>query len=70
MDRIKVQSSNIASIGYEKTNKILEVEFLSRSVYHYFDVPFSIYEGLMSAPSHGEFLNSIIKHRFNYKQIQ
>jgi hypothetical protein len=37
MERFVVNSSNINSVGFE--NGILEVEFVSGSVYRYFDVP-------------------------------
>lgn len=40
---------------------ILEVEFLSGAIYWYYDVPEALYEGLMSAPSHGKFLAEYIK---------
>ena len=61
MDRIYVSSSNIASIGYDPMRMILEVEFLSGAIYWYYDVPEALYEGLMSAPSHGKFLAEYIK---------
>lgn len=54
MERIPVSSSNLASVGYQ--DGILEVAFKSGSVYQYTGVPESVYEALMSAPSHGKFL--------------
>ena len=59
MERQYVSSSNIASIGYDPGNMILEIEFLSGSVYQYYDVPQSIYDGLMAAD--GKFLAAYIK---------
>ena len=61
MNRQYVSSSNIASIGYDSTSQILEVEFLNGAVYQYYDVPEALYEGLMAADSHGKFLNEYIK---------
>lgn len=40
---------------------ILEVEFLNGSIYQYYDVPEALYEGIMSAESHGKYLNEYIK---------
>lgn len=58
--RTPVESSNVASIGYDDKNQILEVEFYSdkgsNSVYHYFDVDQDIYESFRSAPSKGRFV--------------
>lgn len=61
MERQYVSSSNIASIGYDPVNMVLEVEFLSGAVYQYYDVPQMIYEGLMAADSHGRYLNAYVK---------
>ena len=61
MDRKYVSSSNIASIGYNSIDQILEVEFLNGAIYQYYDVPEALYEGLMAAESHGKFLNEYIK---------
>lgn len=68
MDRTPVNSSNINSIGYDESSSVLEVEFRS-GLYQYFDVPAYIYDELMSADSHGVYLNANIKGKFNYEQI-
>lgn len=70
MERQYVSSSNIASIGYDPENMILEIEFLNGSVYQYYDVPQSIYEGLMAADSHGKYLSTYIKKGgYRYAQV-
>ena len=61
MERQYVSSSNIASIGYDADNIVLEVEFLNGSIYQYYDVPQIIYDGLMAADSHGKYLAAYIK---------
>lgn len=61
MERQYVVSSNIVSIGYDPDYMVLEIEFLSGSVYQFYDVPQSIYDGLMAADSHGKFLDIYIK---------
>ena len=70
MTRQKVTSSNIASIGYESSTLTLEVEFNNGSIYQYSNVPSNIHTALMSASSHGTYLNSNIKGRYNYRQIR
>jgi len=70
MERQYVLSSNIASIGFDPDNMILEVEFLNGAVYQYYDVPQSIYEGLMAADSHGKYLAAYIKNGgYRYSQV-
>ena len=61
VNRVPVSSSNLASVGYDPERRILEVEFLDRSVYQYLSVPDYIYRGLMSANSHGSYLDSHVK---------
>lgn len=63
-------SSNIASIGYDSISQTLEVEFLNGSIYQYYDVPEALYEGLMSADSHGKFLAEYIKKGgYRYERV-
>lgn len=70
MQRTSVSSSNIASIGYDAKQQILEVAFLNGSVYQYSGVPESLYSGLMSADSHGSYLDTYIKKsRFAHQKI-
>jgi hypothetical protein len=71
MQRTKVTSSNIASIGYDQSEQVLEVEFNSNSVYQYFNVPKSVFDALMKASSHGSYFNSNIKNgNYKFKQIK
>lgn len=70
MNRIPVASSNLKSVGYDPTNKILEVEFHDLSVYHYTNVPQSIYNNLMSASSHGSYLAQYIKGVYPHQKIR
>lgn len=67
MNMIPVSSSNIASIGYE--DGTLYVAFLNNSLYAYSNVPESVYNGLMSAESHGKYLNAHVKGIYPYKRI-
>lgn len=69
MERKPVQSSNIASIGYDENSSTLEVEFLNNTIYQYFDVPQHIYKGLMQADSQGRFLAQNIKGVFRYSKV-
>jgi hypothetical protein len=39
MNRISVNSSDLASVGYDPNTSMLEVAFRSGGVYQYFNVP-------------------------------
>ena len=70
MNRIRVESSMIRSIGYEESSGTLEVEFTSGSIYQYFDVPESEYKRLINAASKGRYFNQNIKESYRYVQIR
>ncbi|MBE8712705.1 KTSC domain-containing protein [Sphingobacterium hungaricum] len=69
MERKPVTSSNIASIGYDENTSTLEIEFLNNTIYQYFDVPQHIYDGIMSADSHGQYLAQNIKGVYRYSKV-
>lgn len=69
MERVQVESSNIASIWYDAESMILEVEFNSWSIYQYFDVPESEHNWIMEADSHWKYLNENIKWVYKFKQV-
>ena len=64
MQRTPVTSTNIKSIGYDESTKTLEVEFKNGGLYRYSGVPENIYNNLMNAGSHGEFLAIFIKGKY------
>jgi len=69
MEREPVDSSNIATIGYDVDSETLEIEFIRGGVYQYFDVPAQIYEDLLSADSAGQYLNAHVKGVYRYSKI-
>lgn len=60
MSRTPVESSLIASIGYDQTTQTLELEFNTGAVWQYEGVPQSEYEALMAADSRGSYARSFI----------
>jgi len=71
MRRTAVDSTNIASIGYKKTEKVLEVRFKSGIVYQYKDVPLDIYEDFQSAESKGSFFFKRVRNGgYSYTKIE
>lgn len=70
MERKSVSSSNISSIGYDISSKILEVEFNDGSIYEYYRVPEHVYQGIMAASSHGTYLSQNVKGNYQYKKIR
>lgn len=69
MKRTIVHSSTLRSVGYDADTNILELEFISREVYKYYNVPGGKYLGLMIAPSKGSFFNEHIKDNHECKKM-
>lgn len=65
---INVSSSNLRAVGYDPTSRVLRISFHS-GTYDYFDVPPSIYDGLMNASSKGGYHHSYIKNSYRYQKI-
>lgn len=69
MDRTPVDSSTVADVGYDHATMTLEVGFLNGTVYQYFDVPETLAQEFMQAPSKGAFLNASIKNSYRYAKL-
>ncbi len=60
-EMVYVDSSNIEAIGYDSVAQDLHVRFLNGGYYIYHNVPETIFDQLMAAPSKGSFLNREVK---------
>lgn len=69
MNWIPVVSSNLSAVAYELSTQTLYIRFHSSGTYAYFNVPESIYRGLMSAASHGEYHAAHIKNHYRYRKL-
>lgn len=69
MRRVRLDSTSIASIGFEPRKRELEIEFRqSGDVYLYLGVPPEEHAAFMAAESKGEYLNQVFKLR-GYRYI-
>ena len=66
---IPVSSSNLSAVGYDGQTMQLFIRFHSGALYVYNSVPQSIYEGLMNASSHGQYLAAHIKNVYPYRRL-
>ncbi len=63
MKMTAVFSSDIASVGYE--NGTLFISFHKGGLYAYKNVPYSVYAGLMNAPSKGKYFHANIRKQYH-----
>jgi len=64
-----VTSTTLATVVYDEARKLLQLEFRSRAIYRYRDVPRAVHEALLGAPSKGRFFNQAIRGRFPFCRI-
>jgi hypothetical protein len=69
MERTPVASSSVASVGYDAARAELEIEYRNGRTYRYSQVPPAAYRLLIQAPSIGEYVNRVIKPRFEARSV-
>lgn len=69
MERERVDSSSLSSVGYDPRSETLEVEFRNGGVYRYLEVPEDAWRMLRSAESKGSYLNTHIKPAYRYRKV-
>ena len=70
MDRKKVSSSSIRSVGYDERNRVLEVEFNDGRISQYSGVSAEIHRRLISAPSIVSYFRDNIEESFPAKGVK
>jgi hypothetical protein len=70
MQREPVDSSTFASVGYDETQFLLELEFRSGELYQYFGPPNNIHRELMTAECKGRFFNQHIRDHFPHVRLR
>jgi hypothetical protein len=69
MNVTAVESGTLATVAYDKALGILRLEFRSRAICLYFDVPSPVHEGLIAADSKGRYFNRAIRGQYRYVPV-
>lgn len=69
MNMISVASTNLRAIGYDTETQDLEVHFENGLKYRYRLVPAAVFDGLLNAPSKGQYFNRTIKDRYRFIKL-
>jgi hypothetical protein len=64
-----VESTTLAMVAYDETQRLLQLEFCSQAVYLYFGVPAAVHQALLVAPSKGRYFNQTIRGRFPFRRV-
>jgi hypothetical protein len=65
-----VLSKEIEWVGYEKNRNMLQVEFLTGSVYQYDNVPEFVFYDFLNASSHGRFFETEVKNKYPARKVR
>jgi len=69
MDFTPVKSRMILGVRYNERTYELDVVFRTGEKYRYKNVPQFVYDGLMKAPSHGQYMHKKVLGRFKYERL-
>ena len=70
MNHVAVKSSNIQSVAYDPSTRVLEVKFLSGKHYRYLDVGPKTHEALMAAESVGKHFGMHVRGQFKAEEVK
>lgn len=70
MERKKVSSSSIRSVGYDDRNRVLEVEFSDGRVTQYSGVSAEVHRRLMGAPSIVSYFRDNVEESFTARRVK
>jgi hypothetical protein len=68
--RVPVESSALATVGYSKKLRALEIEFRNGAIYRYLEVPLDVYDALLHAGSKARFYDENIRHRYRSQHVR
>ena len=70
MERKKVNSSQIRSVGYEAGSQTLEVEMSDGTIWQYTRVPTEVYRRFLAAPTITSYYRDNIEEDYGRKRIR
>lgn len=70
MERKRINSSNIRSVGYDARNRVLEIEFSNGGIYQYAGVSEEVHRRFVNSPSAGSYFRDNIEENFSGKRIR
>lgn len=68
--RTPVHSTNVASVGYSRHLRALEIEFVRGAIYRFLDVPPSVYRELLAAESKGHFIAEKLRGKYEFVRVR
>ena len=70
MERKKVSSSQVRSIGYDAGSQMLEVELTDGSIWQYTGVPTEVHRRFVAAPSIVSYYRDNIEEEYSRRRVK
>ena len=70
MERKRVNSGTIRSVGYDAAQRTLEIEFTGGSIVQYVNVPAEVHRRFLAAPTQASFFRDNIEEEFTARRIR
>jgi len=68
--RIPLESTALATVGYSKKLRALEIEFRNGAIYRYLEIEPSVYDAFLKAPSKARFYDQNIRHKYRSLHVR
>ena len=65
-----VDSEAMQEVEYDAGSRTLRIRFADGRWWRYFDASAAVYEGLITAESHGRYFHEHIRDRFRYERCR
>ena len=69
MERKRVNSSRLRSVGYDEKNQVLEIEMSNGQVWQYSKVSPEVYRRFMAAPNPTSFFDDKIAEEYSSRRV-
>jgi hypothetical protein len=69
MERSPLESSSVASAGYDDVTLVLEIEFASGRIYQFDGVPRGVFDWLLRTPNKGSYVARMINNKYAYRDV-
>jgi hypothetical protein len=68
--RVPVESTALATVGYSKRLRALEIEFRNGAIYRYLDVAPDVYDAFLHARSKARFYDENIRRKYRSLHVR
>ena len=69
MERTRVLCETLKSVGYDANSQTMEVTFRDGGVFHYFQIPETVYRRLLEAVSKATYFKNRVRPNYKFKRV-